>query len=316
MFGCILAVVVATATLCCIFFFNPQRTFQITETYKINSTNTSQIYLNVCLPTSTGYQTVSDYVFDGFEDYFIERYDGWNELTAKIPTKNSETLITITYSVALIRNAQSWDAPLSDAYTQPQQYVDSDNKDIIKFGEQLRGDNDYKTAQNIVKQVNKMIHYPSGSQVNKEQLSASELLKNPVGVCGDNAILMTALLRAEGIPTRMVSGVSLELPLKQAANWSHRGGAHAWVEFFVEGKWHFADPAWGLFDRSDTSHLSYGTYEAYIGSDFQQSRMTAIENMGFYLNGAMSAPLRFMVYSTDENVVVVPRVDVSFSWFG
>jgi len=308
--GGVLAAVIAGTALCYIFFFNPQRTFQITETYKITSASGAETYLNVCLPVSGGYQTVSDYVFSGLDDYSIENHDGLNELTAKIPSNGTEALVTISYSVTLIRNAQPWDGAIVDEYTQTQQYVDSDNKNITKVGGLLRGDTDYQTAQNILKYVNKTIRSPSGSQVNKEQLKASELLENPIGVCADNAILMTALLRSEGIPARMIDGLSLELPLKKASDWNHQGDAHAWVEFYADGKWHFADPTWGVFDKSDTAHLSYGTYESNIQSDFQQNRVDEIEQAGFYLAGSMSAPLKFMVYSTDENAVVVPHTDV------
>jgi transglutaminase-like putative cysteine protease len=144
--------------------------------------------------------------------------------------------LTITYTAKLIRDAKPWSGAVLDEYTLPQQYVDSNNKEIIKLGKQLHGENDYKTAQNVLKYVHKTIHTPSGNQVNVTQLSASELLETPVGVCGDYAILMTALLRAEGIPTRMISGLTLQIPLQKTADWNHPGIAHAWVEFYADGK--------------------------------------------------------------------------------
>lgn len=309
-------IAIFTIVLYYVLFFNQQRTYQITESYRITSENGSETYLNVCLPISGGFQTISDYTIEGLDDYYIESYNGWNELTAAIPPNNSEALITMSYSVKLTRNAPPWDGEVLDGYTEAQQFVDSDNEDIIRLGEQLRGENEYETARNIWRHVNKTIRLSSGTQVNAAQLCASELLKYPVGVCGDYAILMTALLRAEGIPARMISGLTLEIyELNKASDWNHPGIAHAWVEFFADGKWHFADPTWGKFEKSDTSHLSYGTYQMYAMSDFQQSRFEAIKSAGFYIVGAMSAPLMFIVYSTDENASVVPRADVSFSLF-
>ena len=306
---------IVAAVLCFIFFFNPQRTFKITETYRITSENGSETYLNVCLPVSGGYQEITDLIVEGAEDYIIEYYDGWKELTAPIPSGASESLITISYTVKLIRNAQPWSGEVLDEYTLPHQYVESDNDDIVKLGEELRGDDDYKTAQNILKYVHKTIHFPIGVRVNQPQLTASELLKDPVGVCADYAVLMTALLRAEGIPARKISGLTVSIPLQKASDWNHRGISHAWVEFYADEKWHFADPTWGLFDRSDTAHLSYGVYEGDIRTDFMQNRYNAIKNDGYFVVGSMSAPLNFTVYSTDENCTVVPRADVSFSWF-
>jgi hypothetical protein len=300
---------------CYILFFNPQRTFIITETYRITSESESETYLRVCLPVSGGYQVVSSPQVEGAESFSITTFDGWNELTALVSSQGVETQVTISYTVALMRNAPAWEASVLDEYCLPQEYVDSDNKAVIKQAEQLRGSNDYATARNTLDFVHKTIQAPRGNQVNNVQLTASELLDKPVGVCYDNAILMTALLRAEGIPARLISGLSLQIPLNKEGDWTHPGGAHAWVEFYVDGKWHFTDPTWGIFDRSDTAHLSYGTYDANITSAFQLARRQVIEEAGFQINADMSAPLAFTVYSTDEEVFVTPRAHVSFTWY-
>jgi hypothetical protein len=141
-------------------------------------------------------------------------------------------------------------------------------------------------------------------------------LETPAGVCADNAILMTALLRAEGIPARMISGLALNMPLGRSGDWRHPGSSHAWVEFYVDGQWHFADPTWDLFNQNGPDRLSYGTYESNVASDFQQTRLDAIKSDGFSVVASMSAPFRFIVYSTDENTMTIPRTDVSFSWLG
>jgi len=300
-----------------VFFFNPQRTFHITESYRMISAYGAETYINVVLPISGAYQEIENLVIIGVEDYSLEYFNGWRELTAKIPPSHDEVLVTISYTARLLRNVRAWNGEARTEYTLPQQFVDSDNEDIIRLGEELRGDNDFTTARNIFNHTNRTINTATGQRTNVEQLTASELLQNPVGVCYDYAILMTALLRAEGIPARMISGLSLNIPLGSPRDWSHPGVAHAWVEFYVDGKWHFADPTWGrrYFNRNGTAHLSYGTFEAYIRSDFQQNRFAAIEDAGFFLRGGMSAPLSFNFFSTDENATIVPRAEVSFSWF-
>jgi len=304
-----------------VLLFNPQRTFQIAETYRMTSAYGSQSYLNVVLPLSGAYQEISNLVIDGIEDYTIEYFNGWRELTAKVPPSSSEVVVTITYTVRLFRNASPWEAQVLPEYLLPQQFVDSDNDAIMRLGEELRGDTDFQTARNIFNHTSRTISTRTGTHTNQGGTStqpyASEILQNPVGVCYDYAILMTALLRAEGIPARMISGLSLNIPLGRGDDWSHPGVAHAWVEFFADGNWHFADPTWGrrYFNRNGTAHLSYGTFEAYIRSDFQRERRNAIEESGFYLRGGMSAPLSFTFFTTDENATIVPRADVSFSWF-
>ena len=296
-------------------FFNPQRTFTITETFRITSASDSETYLRVSLPMSGGYQEISNLLIEGAYEYSVEYFNGWRDLTVRVPSSDYEAIITISYSARIFSNAQPWAGDVLVEYTLPQQFIDSDNEAIIALAAQLRGSNDFQTAQNIHDHVNDLIRWPTEDRVNVSQLYASELLESPVGVCGDFAILMVALLRAEGIPARMISGLVLRIPLRSAHDWGHQGGSHAWVEFYANGKWHFADPSWGWFNRNRTEHLSFGIYNSYIRSDFQQNRFVELEEAGFPLVDGMSAPLRFLVYSTDEYATVIPRGEVRFSWF-
>jgi len=296
-------------------FFNPQRTFTITETFRITLATDSETYLKVSLPMSGGYQEITNLLVEGAYEYTVEYFNGWRDLTVRVPSNDTEVLITVSYTARLFRNVEPWAGEILDEYTQPQQFIDSDNEAITALAAQLRGENDFQTAQNISRYVNRLISWPSGQQINVAKRYASELLENPVGVCGDFANLMVALLRAENIPARNISGLALQVPLRSANDWGHSGAAHGWVEFFADGKWHFADPSWGWFNRNATSHLSFGTFESYISSDFQQNRVIEIEEAGFSLRGGMSAPLRFLFYSTYENAVITPKGDVRFSWF-
>jgi len=304
-----------------VFFLNPQRTFSITETYRITSEPGAETFLRVTLPVSGAYQEIADLQVTGAIDYQIEYFNGWRELTAQVPANGYESVVVISYTARLFRNAGAWAGEVRPAYTLPQQFVDSDNEAITALAAELRGVNDFQTARNIFNHTNRTISARTGTFSSEgndpTQPYASEILQNPVGVCYDYAILMTALLRAEGIPTRMISGLSLNIPLGRGGDWSHAGVAHAWVEFYANGAWHFADPTWGrrYFNRNGTAHLSFGTFEAYIRSDFQRNRIAAIEEDGFFISSAMSAPLSFIVFSTDENTTVTPRGEVSFSWF-
>ena len=313
--GACVGAVIWLAIIGFVFFLNPQRTFTITETYRITSATGAETHLSVALPMSGGYQEVRDLRIEGAEDYSFTYFDGWRELTARIPATGDEVLVTISYTAILFRNASPWAGGVLAEHTLPQQFVDSDHETILALAAQLRGDTDYQTARNIHNHVYALISWPSGPQINTAHLYASELLDSPVGVCRDFSILMTALLRAEDIPARAISGLAFHVPLRSANDWGHQGGAHAWVEFYADGRWHFADPSWGRFDRTATSHLSFGTFDMNIGSEFQQNRGNAIEDAGFYIRGWMTAPLTFLFYSTDETATVIPRGEVRFSWF-
>jgi hypothetical protein len=70
--------------------------------------------------------------------------------------------------------------------------------------------------------------------------SALETYKAGFGDCGEHAVLLAALLRASGIPARVVFGV-VYMPSQKGYFY------HAWVLAFDGNKWIFSDPAFGVF---------------------------------------------------------------------
>jgi Transglutaminase-like superfamily len=70
--------------------------------------------------------------------------------------------------------------------------------------------------------------------------SALESLRSGFGDCGEHAVLLAALLRASGVPARIVNGV-VYMPEKNGYYY------HVWVMAHDGTDWLFADPAFGLF---------------------------------------------------------------------
>jgi len=132
-------------------------------------------------------------------------------------------------------------------------------------------------------------------------------LETGEGACGEFANLMVALCRAKEIPAKSISGLSIPfMPVFNKSNWSHQAGAHAWVEFYSDGKWHFADPSRGgngNFDRVDGFHLSYGEKE-YIKTVYEESAKWAGDD--FNIIGAMNNPLQFVAATSNENAIISP----------
>lgn len=54
-------------------------------------------------------------------------------------------------------------------------------------------------------------------------------LKNALGRCGEQSTFVVAVLRTAGIPARQV----------YTPRWAHTDDNHAWVEAWVDGKWHY-----------------------------------------------------------------------------
>ncbi|MGM9747465.1 MAG: transglutaminase domain-containing protein, partial [Candidatus Cryptobacteroides sp.] len=60
-------------------------------------------------------------------------------------------------------------------------------------------------------------------------LGPEALVKSGLGRCGEESVLAVSALRAAGIPARQV----------YTPRWAHTDDNHAWVEVWVDGKWHF-----------------------------------------------------------------------------
>lgn len=84
--------------------------------------------------------------------------------------------------------------------------------------------------------------------------SALETVKSREGDCTEHALLLAALGRTAGIPTRVVNG------LAYTPMFSGRENVfvpHAWAQAFVDGRWQSFDAALGGFDAGHIA-LSYG----------------------------------------------------------
>ena len=88
-------------------------------------------------------------------------------------------------------------------------------------------------------------------------------VRRGVGRCGEESVLAVAALRAAGIPARQV----------YTPRWAHTDDNHAWVEAWVDGRWHFMgacepepalDMAWfnGSVSRAMLLHTKvFGDYD-------------------------------------------------------
>ena len=96
--------------------------------------------------------------------------------------------------------------------------------------------------------------------------SALEVVRTPEGDCTEHAVLLAALGRASGIPTRVVDG------LAYAPGFGGKGDVfvpHAWIQAWVDGRWRGYDAALGGFD---SAHIALATgdgdpWHFYAGLD-------------------------------------------------
>ena len=286
-----------------------------TEKYMFISNNVTKSFLMVDLPVSYGYQKIGEITVRNADEYWFEEKEGYQVLHAAVAGESTGKTVEIEYTVTMYAGKPAWDMETSDEHLQPSENIDSDNVNIIEAVRPLVVENDdYRTAKNISAFVSKTVRTDTSQRINHTTLPASGILEEKKGVCADYANLMTAMLRAAGIPARHVSGLVFSRMTK-AEDWTHPAASHAWVEFYAYGKWHFADPTWGnlYFDRSDGFHLSYGEELVDISTEEFKARFEefrkSVEDDGYKIIGAMTAPLKFTAWSEDHDAWIIPKAE-------
>lgn len=91
--------------------------------------------------------------------------------------------------------------------------------------------------------------------------SAAEVCRDRQGDCTEHAVLVAAMCRAAGIPSRVVMGLEYLTGIF---------GGHAWAEVWVEGRWYALDATLG-YGFADPLHLTLGRMalaEGTYGGEF------------------------------------------------
>jgi len=165
-------------------------------------------------------------------------------------------------------------------YTRAELYINKSYPAIAANATLLNNSNPFTTARNVYNWVSHFLTY----QVQPTDNGAEWAMVHKVGDCTEFSYLMVALLRACGIPARVLRGIviadsSLQgvTPDFRAAvgrKWtfatvltngeftSDNSTGHAWLEYFIPGAgWITADPTWNnaadYAMRIDNIHVPY-----------------------------------------------------------
>src|SRR5579884_2603692 len=132
-------------------------------------------------------------------------------------------------------------------WLKPEPFIESDDKSITaRSAELVQGAaTRWEAALRIARWVHKNIRYTIG-----DTPSARLALEKKAGDCGPHATLTVALLRAAGIPARLVGG------LMYAPIFGGSFGQHAWVEVHLgPAGWVTIDPTTGEYEKVGASHI-------------------------------------------------------------
>ncbi len=289
-----------------VFFVSRPSKYHVTERYVFDVNKDTHIKLAILLPKSNSYQSI-EYTFLPREDkYELSDYGQLQAIRLERTISKDDNVIVFGYVVDLKRGKITWDEEIKDAYYRPETDIESDNDILIAKAHELTKGTEISDAYSIYDFVSKYLEWPEGDRFGSSQCSQSALtaFTSKEGVCGEFANLMVALCRARGIPAKSISGLLVPSGSKKVQPWNHQAGAHACVEFYADGKWHFADPSHRLFNKSTGLYISYGD-KANEREVYNSIIEWAVED-NFQIFGAMSAPLKFVASSREEDVTIIP----------
>jgi transglutaminase-like putative cysteine protease len=189
-----------------------------------------------------------------------------------------------------------------DSFLKATDIIDSDHPDIRAFAQAKRGDSKdpVEAAIRLYYAVRDQIWYdPYYPFYLPEHYQASNVLKGGRGFCIPKVSLLCAAGRASGIPSRAgFATVRNHLATRQLLDFlgSDLFVFHGFTEFFLEGKWVKATPAFNreLCMRHGVAPLEFNGKEDSIFQPYNAEKRKFMEYVGFH-GSYMDIPVQEIV---------------------
>ena len=190
--------------------------------------------------------------------------------------------------------------------------VNNENLDRFRatYYEELKARVKDMTLYDAVLEVNHWCHEHVNYKGSDSRTSAPlATVKTSWGRCGEESTLLVTALRTVGIPARQV----------YTPRWAHCDDNHAWVEAWVDGKWHFLgacepepvlDLGWFNEPASRALLLHTRVFGDYDGPEEVISRNSNYTEINVVDNYGQTAKTTFTV--TDTDGLPLPGVMVEF----
>ena len=149
-------------------------------------------------------------------------------------------------------------------YLYPNQYVCFDkNSNAVSLAQELAfsANNDLDVIQNIYNHIISSISYDYDKAENVESTyipNIDDVLESGKGICFDYASLMAAMLRSQGIPTRLEIGYAGDAYHAWISTYVHDIG---WINGIIE----FNGKDWEIMDPTFAANMSEKSLKSFIG---------------------------------------------------
>jgi transglutaminase-like putative cysteine protease len=146
----------------------------------------------------------------------------------------SSFYLRVKSTIKLSKTAVLLNIKPDDKFIKSEEFIEADHLSVKEIAQRLKGKDNKETAEKSFQWVSSHLEKGSYSALPHGAVYA---LKNKQVDCTEFTFLMTALLRANEIPARVVGGYLVKMDKVLSAEEYHN-----WLEYKVDGKWDISDP--------------------------------------------------------------------------
>ncbi len=236
---------------------------------QIDLSNTSKGYIMVKY-TGSAEKVKAQLTFQGSEPYTYDLTPGDDYAAFPITSGNGSYTLTINENIAdtkyAVVDTAAFDVALEDEllpFLHPSQYVNyTADSEAVALGAELAksANSDLEALENIYNYVIGNVTYDFELAENVKTFYIPDIdttLNTGKGICFDYAVLMTAMLRTQGIPTQLVLGYAGEAYHAWISVYTDETG---WISNVIEfdgNDWVLMDPTFASTNSNSPDILEY-----------------------------------------------------------
>ena len=239
------------------------QSYKFNLTYHLQNTNLFPKDMQIAVPPTTNYQTVSlTDMSPRPKNITLDKDGNWLATYSMLPSESLTVTVSGTADISLTPSTQPLSQKDFALYTADQPYWQVNDPAIRSLALRL------KTPEAIYNYVVNTLHYDFSRVTNDEpRLGAVQALNDPSSaVCLEFTDTFIALARAAGIPAREIDGYAETENTKLRPLSLAKDILHAWPEYYDPSReaWIMVDPTWGsttggvdYFNTLDFDHLAF-----------------------------------------------------------
>ena len=189
--------------------------------------------------------------------------------------------------------------------------VNNENLDSFRlvYQEELKARVKGLTMKEAALEINHWCHEKVNYRGTDSRTSAPmSTIKKTFGRCGEESTFTVAAMRTAGIPSRQV----------YTPRWAHTDDNHAWVEVWIDGKWHFMgacepdtdlDRGWFSEPSQRTMLVHTRTYGHYFGSEEVLEAQDRFSELNLTANYAKTKNVTILVSDSEGKSVEGAKVE-------